>query len=578
MQLKQTRGFRISAGLLAGFFLLLLLMGSSQGQGAAPAVAVAAASPPRVNIPKFTGDVTLAERAVFWFGAVQPTQNHTQVRIGYNDESLVVQVAVFDRLLYFSDPTDSSELTDWDAATLYLDVDGAAGSQPDASAFRLVGKQQRKQSSPQAMAMYQGNGSGWTETAVSFDLNSGWRATGIDDQEEDRGWWVGYVIPFSALGLSGPPAAGTIWGMGVAVHDRDDAAGSPIADQVWPTGMQTNQPGSWAEIHFGMPTYTPPTTDSDGSTTIRQGLNGATVMDAHVGGHSICGSPYWPDRFFSDWGNANYAGYQQINVQNQFDLADWPCFSRYYVRFPLTAVPSGKVIVSATMSMYHFGNAGQGGTPPPEPSLLQLFTLTAPWDEATVTWNNGPQMQENVSASWADPLPAGNFDQTITWDVSRAVAAAYENGQPLDLALYSADSAQHSGKYFISSDGAAANPERRPTLVVTWAEPPLTVMPKLRSITPGGTAAYTIQANGFSNPVTLSTSFSDPNLTLSFSPKTVQPGGTSTLTVTDLHGALPAGIFYTIPISATDGSETRMTEVTLLVGGQSLYLPVMRQQ
>jgi len=27
-----------------------------------------------------------------------------------------------------------------------------------------------------------------------------------------------------------------------------------------------------------------------------------------------------------------------VNVQNQSDISDWPCFSKYYVTFPLDAV------------------------------------------------------------------------------------------------------------------------------------------------------------------------------------------------------------------------------------------------
>jgi len=61
-----------------------------------------------------------------------------------------------------------------------------------------------------------------------------------------------------------------------------------------------------------------------------------------------------------------------------------------------------------------------------------------------------------------------------TWDVSGAVADAYQSDQPLQLALYSTDSSYHSGKYFVSSDEEEWNAEARPTLEVVWGDPELT--------------------------------------------------------------------------------------------------------
>jgi hypothetical protein len=57
-----------------------------------------------------------------------------------------------------------------------------------------------------------------------------------------------------------------------------------------------------------------------------------------------------------------------------------------------------------------------------------------------------------------------------TWDISRAVAAAYTAGGPLRLVLYSADSDYHSGKYFVSSDTQDWNETGRPTLQITLGD------------------------------------------------------------------------------------------------------------
>ena len=56
------------------------------------------------------------------------------------------------------------------------------------------------------------------------------------------------------------------------------------------------------------------------------------------------------------------------------------------------------------------------------------------------------------------------------WDISRAVAEAYQKGTPLRLALYSADGATHSAKYFFSSNIDDYTQTSHPVLTVTWGE------------------------------------------------------------------------------------------------------------
>jgi hypothetical protein len=59
------------------------------------------ATTPRVNVPYFEGDIRYPETAVFWFGRVSPSDNYADVRVGYNDDFLYINLAVFDRLLWY---------------------------------------------------------------------------------------------------------------------------------------------------------------------------------------------------------------------------------------------------------------------------------------------------------------------------------------------------------------------------------------------------------------------------------------------------------------------------------------------
>ena len=76
---------------------------------------------------------------------------------------------------------------------------------------------------------------------------------------------------------------------------------------------------------------------------------------------------------------------------------------------------------------------------------------------------------ENLSRTWVEPTTFPGWPGIpYTWDVSRAMAQAYASGEPLRIAMYSADGAIHSGKYFYASDADVAG---RPTLQITWGNP-----------------------------------------------------------------------------------------------------------
>jgi hypothetical protein len=535
--------------------------------------------PRRVNVSYFEDygldDYHLYQGAILWFGQVDNTSNYADVRLGYSENDLRLYLHIFDRRLWHDQAAVIGDLTAWDAATLYLHLDGNTGNSLSSSSYRFVGQSARDD----VPAAYRGNGSGWTATSTPFSIVTGWRGSSLNSDLDDKGWWIRFLVPFSSLGLSGPPPPGTMWGLAFSVHDRDDAAGTPIPDQTWPEEMDAQRPASWGQLVFGQPSYIPPPAAPGGVVTVRHGLNGASVMDAHVGGNFTCGAgiDHW-----SEWGEANYATSTQINVQNQWDVADWPCFSKYYVTFPLDAVPPGKEIISATLTMTLFGNAGYN----PEdarPSLIQALTVGEDWDEASVTWNNAPLAAENVASTWVYPVAMAG-ERSYHWDVSRAVAEAYASGDPLRLALYSADGEYHSGKYFWSSDSGDWNAEGRPTLKVLWGEAAfeLSATPALQLIDAGGVATYTVNiqhSSNFTHVVNLQVEASSPpGLMVELASPTAfsPPGGHTMLTLVDSHDvSFSSPLLYTIPMTASGGGFTATTHVKLLVNGRETYLPVI---
>lgn len=425
----------------------------------------------RVNATYFDTEVWFGDMSIFWFGKVNATDNYADVRVGYNHTHLYVRVLIFDRRIWCNTNPQASNPTLWDTIELYLALNGNSGSTPDTKSFRLVGPFDGGVVCVDGVwpTAYRGNGTNWVPQNISFTADNFYRGLAGPNQNGDNdGWTITFQIPFASLGLSGAPAQGTAWGLGMMLYDRDDAGGTPIAIKLWPETFVGDKPATWGQLVFGLPsTFTAPPATPRSTVTIRHGLNGIIVKDGDVGGGFTCGSSI--DRW-NQWGETNYAGRTQINIQNQEDAADWPCFSKYYLTFPLNSLPSGKVIISSTLTLYQFGNSGQGWNPGPLPSLIQVYTVSDDWNEGTLTWNNAPLAFEYVNRSYVDPLdyipPWPGIPRT--WDVSRAVAKAYAAGQPLRLVLYSADSPMHSGKYFFSSDADLAG---RPMLQVLWGDP-----------------------------------------------------------------------------------------------------------
>ena len=477
MSLRHTRAFI----LLVGVLLVNSRLNSAQNSTPSslppttpkPDTQIQSTTARRVNAPY---EVPGEEAAIFWFGRVTPTENYADVRVGYRDEYVYVHVAVFDRLLWYDPSPSSASLTSWDSVTLYLNTAGNVGSVPSASAFRFDAQLNWWGDRDGYQASYVGDGSGWLAATLPFTTTSFWAGNAPNDGTNDRGWATIFYIPYTSLGLSGSPEPDTLWGMALSLHDRDDAAGTKIPDQVWPETLATEQPSTWGQLSFGLPSYMPPPATPDETITIRHGLNGADVPDADVGGSSECGRLAAPE-FFPSWGELNYAGKAFLNIQNLGVISDWPCVSKYYVTFPLDGLPPGKVIIAAELILHHFGNAGANSTPGPQPSLIQVLTVSEDWEEATLTWNNAPLAQKNIGGTWVEPFETTPDWPGVPrqWDVSMAVADAYAEGAPLRLALYEADWALHAGKYFYSSDVSGLDGEPRPTLVVMLGNPLATV-------------------------------------------------------------------------------------------------------
>jgi hypothetical protein len=446
-----------------------------------------------VNAPYFNTanilDEKFTEMAIFWFGQVTSNLSTTDVRVAYNDTELVIYTTTYDRIISYN-PTSTvgADLTQWDTAALAIQTDSGSNSQPGTNAYRFLVevRQYEGANNPKYQATFRGNGSAWAAQAVPFTNLTGYMGSGPGDALEDKGWAATFHIPYTSLGVS-KPADGTLWRMQLEIYNRNSQAGPPLGSQGWPETASANTPTTWGNLRFGLPQYTPPAVKNSQTVTVRRGLPGATVSDGAVGGGADCGGRAAPTGYYPTWGLLNYAGQGEFNIQNQGLIADWPCFSRYYINFSLPAAPNGKIVRSAKLYLSHMG----GSLPSlAAPSWIQVLSVDQDWSESTLNWNNGPVARENIGGSWVPVYTPDWNDPQIwnklprrEWDVSRAVLDAYNRGTPLRLAMYSADfgnpdlhdgkgGGMHSGKHFVSNDtGLDWNAANLPTLVIEYVDP-----------------------------------------------------------------------------------------------------------
>ena len=464
----------------------------------------------RVYAPLLEDTQPWAKAGIFWFGRVgppgSPGRNYVDVRVGYTPETLRLFINVEDYYLWYdANATLDSDLTRYDAVAITLDTAHDRQTAPQSDDYLFL-------SGLGGGSVYQraaqGSAAGW-----DFDWQGSWSARpgaswacnpGLNTNScaLDFGWSSFIDVPWTSLGYTGPPPEGAVWGLGVVLYDRDDQPpAGEVPVQHWPEAFDQDRPSTWGELVFGPADYTPPLALPQGTTVIQRGLGESVVEDAWVGGGGTCSGGHEGDP-----AQENYGGDTSLFVENQSLIADFPCFSKTYLRFRLDDIPPGKTVISATLSLHQWGNANPSGA---QPSLIQLFTVDGDWTEYGLTWNNAPLAQENLSSTWVDvctpeepcDFPGVRYD----WDATQAVAEAIADGTPLNVALYTADTNFDSSKYFSSSEVGDWNAEARPMLTVVWGNQPATVEKMVSPVAPaaGQTVTYTFSVVGSGEPLTL---------------------------------------------------------------------------
>jgi uncharacterized repeat protein (TIGR01451 family) len=490
------------SGLVAGSYTGKITVSSNNGSQVINVNLTVEAGIPdanrRVNIPKFNqseidNGSAINEMAIFWFGKIDNNNNYADTLVGYSSSELAIRVYAFDQQIWYDTNPSVANMDKWDAASIYIDTDG--NGVLDENSYRFtVQMNNNGDDLAEREAVYQGTGGSWQPVSVGFKSKALWQGDsgGLNNNSiNERGSRLNFYIPFTSLGLSAP-ASDEYWYMAVIMHDKDSETGS-VKNSTWPeSNFSASQPSSWGLMVFNSSAYQAPSTKNTETVTIQQGIDGVTgVVDASVGGGTLCGDNSQASGWktdFGKWGNANYAGETSFYVQHQDNIADWPCFTKSYIKFPLNKIPAGKSIVSAKLTLYHWSGSGVN----PQSSLIQVSMLSDSWQESSITWNNAPLAKENIAETWVEShFIYGDWTKTNakSWDVTKAVADAYASNSSANMALYEPDFSQHSGKYFVSSDTQDWNKNNRPVLEVTFgdadnSQPTATPAPSTPTATP----------------------------------------------------------------------------------------------
>lgn len=472
----------------------------------------------RVNAPLVAPDGSstmiydyMQKTAIFWFGEVTNSNNYIETKTGYDNDILAIYSVVFDKYIY-SEAADETSITDWDSLVYFIDLDGnQSKTEIDTRSYRF--DIQAGRHGTQQNAVYRGDSGGnWQK--IDKELNFGDLDTSKitikkgyrgGDRDNSRAWAVGLYLPWSQLGMSEPPV-GNIWSFAMIAYDRDNLDGTRGGTpQYWPkNNFNARNPSDWGELKFlnkkflnwdesgSSPgnggesynlSYTPQAYKSGTEKTvvIRHGLDGDVIEDTCVGASEVLCSGddlYNFGEGLNSWGGNTSSEY--FHIQNQGDPADWPCFSKIYLRFPLAKLSVNKAIVSAKLKL-HYQLKTSGGTQGIR-SLIQAFSVgnnlrnSSFWTEDNLSWNRTPFSIENLAGRWGDRTGSSTGDWNNLplweWDVSRAISG-FKNEDFISFALYSADTESNTGKQFVRSESFETwgDQEQRPTLEIIYADP-----------------------------------------------------------------------------------------------------------
>ncbi len=165
-----------------------------------------------------------------------------------------------------------------------------------------------------------------------------------------------------------------------------------------------------------------------------------------------------------------------LGASTEFNTFAWtcggsPCNSKALIAFDLSAIPSGAIISSATLSLFADLNSSNGyaGTPTyGTDNASYLNRVTSAWDEMTVTWNTTPTTTTTDQVLLAQSTSTSQ--DYLGTDITAFAQYWVQNpAQNYGMMIEMITSSAYNSLLFCSSDNG--NSSKRPKLTVTYTLP-----------------------------------------------------------------------------------------------------------
>ena len=229
----------------------------------------------------------------------------------------------------------------------------------------------------------------------------------------------------------------------------------------------------------------------------------------------------------------------------------------------VTAPPNGNIAPPGYYMLFALTTAGvpsvatfvhlSAGAPNQAPTA----TITSPASNVTI------DAGQSVSFAGSGSDPDGTI-AAYSWTFPGGTPGSSTVATPGNV-TYSA-AGTYSASFTVTDNGGLTSPAA--TRTVTVRDFSLSATPSSQSVSPGGSTSYTTTVtavNGFAGTVTFGVGGLPAGATASFNPASVAGSGSTTLSVTTSGTTAPGS--YPLTISATSGSLSHTTSVTLVVNG-----------
>ncbi len=268
----------------------------------------------------------------------------------------------------------------------------------------------------------------------------------------------------------------------------------------------------------------------------------------------------------SDYRTVNYGTYTYLWV------GELSFKARSLLKFDFSSIPSSARVLSAKLRLTIWKK-------PSSTIEVRAHRVLEDWLEDQVTW-----IKRGIAVSWTDY--GGYYSSSVEGSVTISSSASRGDVYEMDVTDYVSDVVSGSTDYglILEGDGegsivmfysseSAYDPEIivEYTLLPIPSIPPIngftvSISPSSQSTTPGGSAAYTVEVQGFggfTDKVFLTVSGIPPGSTYYFTSNNQAPPYTSTLTIQTSHSTPPGT--YTVEVTGTGGGKTSSETATLEV-------------